>query len=92
MDDDKDRNDQWAWYLEAGIGLLASTDEVPEGGSELNFTPRAGAGVAVPITDWGARLDLGVRWMHISNASQFGTDDNPDRDSLMVYASIMFPM
>ena len=92
LNEDRPTDDQWAWYLEAGIGLLGSSEEVPEDGSQFNFTPRAGGGVAIPLTDSGVRLDLGVRWHHISNASQFGTDDNPDRDSIMVYAGVMFPM
>lgn len=78
-------------YLEAGIGLLFSTDDVPSDGTSFNFTPRAGAGVLIKLGESETRLDLGVRWHHISNASIDGGDDNPARDSIMVYAGVVVP-
>lgn len=78
-------------YLDAGIGLLFSGDDVPEDGESINFTPRAGVGTLWMLGDTGARLDVGVRWHHISTASTSGSDDNPARDSAMVYAGIVVP-
>ncbi|MEM1167488.1 MAG: acyloxyacyl hydrolase [Planctomycetota bacterium] len=97
LDVDRPTDDQIAWYLSAGIGVLVSGQDVPEDGSEFNFTPTAGGGVSVPLSKIGfddsrVRLDVGVRWHHISNASQFGTDNNPDRDAVLVYAGLAFPL
>ncbi len=78
-------------YADIGIGLLLSNEEVPDDGTRTNFTPRAGIGATFPLGHDGARLDLGLRWHHVSNASTSGTDDNPDRDSLGFYAGVLFP-
>jgi len=43
------------------------------------------------ITDGGVRLQAGVRWAHISNARIKGDDDNPSRDSAMLYVALVFP-
>ncbi len=78
-------------YLDAGIGLLFTADDVPDDGESVNFTPRAGVGTLWRIGDTGTRLDLGLRWHHISTASTSGSDDNPSRDSIMLYAGIVVP-
>ncbi len=80
-----------SFYAEAGIGLLFSTEDVPDEGTRQNFTPRIGLGATFPVGDAGSRLDVGLRWHHISNASSQGTDENPDRDGLGLYVGIMVP-
>jgi hypothetical protein len=81
------------FYIEAGIGLLFSTDDVPADGTSFNFTPRAGVGALWRLDEAsGVRLDTGVRWHHISNATVSGSDDNPSRDSIMVYVGVIFPI
>lgn len=81
-----------SWYLDIGIGALGSSDDVPEGGTSFNFTPRGGVGTTVKLFDDSRiRLDLGLRWYHFSNASISGSDDNPARDGLQVYAGVMIP-
>jgi len=81
----------WSVYADAGIGMVFTDEDVPPGGTKYNFTPRAGLGATFQLNDTGARFDVGVRWAHISNASTSGTDDNPSRDSVMVYVGVMFP-
>ncbi|NUQ67086.1 MAG: acyloxyacyl hydrolase [Phycisphaerales bacterium] len=83
--------EKWSAYVDGGIGLLFSTDDVPNDGTSLNFTPRVGLGVTRQITDAGTRLQAGVRWHHISNARITGDDNNPSRDGLMLYAGVMIP-
>lgn len=80
-------------FFDIGIGLLAGFDDVPDEGTSLNFLPRAGAGFTHALTDddAGARLTMGVRWHHISNARIQGDENNPARDGLMFYAEIQFP-
>lgn len=81
------------FYIDTGIGLLFSGDDVPEDGESVNFTPRAGVGALFRLGDEpdAPRLDLGIRWHHISTASTTGSDDNPSRDSAMVYLGVVFP-
>ncbi|GAB4386712.1 MAG: hypothetical protein Kow0022_16530 [Phycisphaerales bacterium] len=81
----------WTFYADAGIGLLFSSDDVPAGGTSANFTPRAGVGFTHRLGGAGNRLELGVRWHHVSNARVTGDSNNPDRDGFMGYAGISFP-
>jgi hypothetical protein len=83
--------DRWTLFTEVGIGLLFSTDDVPDGGTSFNFTPRAGAGATWRLTDSGVRLIGAARWHHVSNARITGESANPDRDGILFYAGVMFP-
>jgi len=77
----------WSLYADGGCGLVIATEEVPDGGSNFNFTPQIGFGATYEI-GVNTRLMAGVRWYHISNARL--SEDNPGRDSLMVYAGVSF--
>ncbi len=81
----------WTAYGMLGIGLMGATGEVPDGGTSFDLMPRAGLGITKQLTDDGLRLDLGVRWHHISNARINGDDDNPSRDGAMLYVGLVFP-
>lgn len=82
---------KWTVYGDVGIGLLFAFDDVPSGGTSFDFTPRAGVGYTTKIFDDDTRLQIGVRYHHISNARIRGDDRNPSRDSVMIYAGIIFP-
>jgi len=78
----------WSIFIDAGAGFLKTNDDVPDSGSNYNFTPQAGAGFSFDIGgDW--RLLAGVRWHHISNANL--ADENPGRDSIQVWAGLSIP-
>ena len=81
----------WSAYIDGGVGVLLATDKVPEGGTNLDFTPRLGVGITKQLTDAGARLQLGVRWHHISNARIEDDARNPSRDAPMIYGAVVFP-
>jgi opacity protein-like surface antigen len=81
----------WTVYADAGIGLLLATDDVPPDGTSFDFLPRAGAGFTRRLTDDGLRLQVGVRWHHVSNARITSDEDNPGRDAAMLYAGLVFP-
>lgn len=85
------RKDPWTAYVDAGIGVMGASDEVPDGGTTFNFLPQAGAGVTRRLNDRGLRLQVGLRWHHISNARSQGDDENPDRDAAMLYGGLIFP-
>ncbi len=86
-----DKDYDWTVYGDAGIGLLFAFDEVPDGGTSFDFTPRLGVGFTKELDEAGTRLQLGLRYHHISNARIQGDERNPGRDSLMVYAGVIFP-
>lgn len=85
------KSDPWTIFADAGIGVLLASDDVPSGGTSFNFMPRAGGGVTYRLNDVGHRLELGVRWHHVSNARVTGDSNNPDRDGVMVYAGFSIP-
>lgn len=80
----------WTVYADVGIGLIATSDDVPPGGTSFNFTPRAGVGFTRALTE-DLRLQVGLRWHHMSNARIDGDDSNPGHDALMIYAGVVIP-
>lgn len=84
----------WTVYADAGIGVLAAGNDVPEGGTNFNFNPRLGAGITKALGEGrrAPRLQVGVRWNHFSNARIQGDDENPGRDDLMVYIGVVFSL
>lgn len=83
--------DSWTIFADAGAGLLATADDVPDDGTSFGFTPQAGVGATFDVGDGGARLITGLRWHHISNARSKGEENNPGRDALMAYVGLSFP-
>ncbi len=83
--------ERWSVYSDVGIGLLFTTDDVPDGGTCVNFTPRIGGGFTYELDEDGTRLQVGLRWHHVSNARIEGDANNPARDGLMLYAGVMIP-
>lgn len=87
--------ERWSLYVDGGAGTLVATDEVPGrtlheplGGSNFNFTPQGGVGVSYEVAT-NTRMLAGVRWHHISNARTY--ENNPGRDSFLVYAGVSVP-
>ncbi len=88
-------------FADVGIGVVVATDDVPAereidgetvDGTPFGFTPRAGIGATFRLDEGsGARLEIGLRWAHVSNARVSGDDDNLARDSAMLYAGFVFP-
>ncbi len=78
-------------FLNVGIGILGATDNVPDGGSGFNFTPRVGVGMTHQIAPDGTRLIGGLRWHHISNARINGENRNPSRDAPHIYLQFAIP-
>lgn len=85
------RTERMTLFIDVGIGLLFASDNVPDGGTSFDFTPRAGTGLTYRLFDDESRLVLGVRWAHVSNARIAGDLDNPGRDGVMLYAGYQFP-
>jgi lipid A 3-O-deacylase len=83
------REDDSTLFVEGGVGALVTGKNVPIGGSDFNFTPRAGVGFTHELDD-GARLVVAFRWYHISNANTY--PENPGRDSAMVWVGWSWPL
>lgn len=81
------REETWSLYAEFGIGVLATTDDIPNGGSSINFTPRAFFGASFEVAE-DTRLLAAIGWFHISNA-QLG-ETNPAYDSIAMYLGLSF--
>jgi hypothetical protein len=81
--------DGWTLYGDIGFGLLGSIRTVPDGGTGVNFLPRVGVGFTRRLTE-SSRLQVGLRWHHISNARIGGDLRNPSRDSTMLYMGVIF--
>ncbi len=84
------RADKWSIYLEGGAGVLQSGQSFPAHGTHFNFTPQAGVGVTFEVLE-NARLMLGSRWHHVSNADIFSNSRNPGYDGLMFYGGLTIP-
>jgi hypothetical protein len=82
------KGESWSLFGDFGCGVMGTTNNVPSDGSQFNFTPQAGLGVTFDIGQ-DRRWIVGVRWHHISNASLY--QNNPGRDSVLVYTGISLP-
>ncbi|HCA39822.1 MAG: acyloxyacyl hydrolase [Phycisphaerales bacterium] len=82
------KGETWSLYGDFGCGMLGTNHNVPSGGSQFNFTPQAGFGVTFDVGQ-DRRWIIGVRWHHISNATLY--QNNPGRDSVMVYTGLSLP-
>lgn len=80
----------WTIFADAGIGMVFSADDVPSGGTSVNFIPTAGVGATFRLDDSGTRLVIGARWHHISNARVNGDSDNPDFNAPMGYIGVQW--
>lgn len=77
-------------FFELRGGIIASTERIPENvpdGTALNFQFNFGAGVQWKFSETRA-LDLGYKFLHISNA--FTTPVNPGVDSNIFYVGVSF--
>lgn len=83
------REEKYSIFVEGGAGFAGFSDEVPSGGTDYDFTPRAAFGMTYELGD-GARLIGKVGWFHISNG-QTGPN-NPGLDSMSVAVGLSFPL
>jgi hypothetical protein len=82
----------WTVFADAGIAVMAASEETPRGGTNVNLMPRVGVGVTRLLDDAGTRLEVGLGWHHISNARINGDDENPSRDLPMLHVGLIFPL
>ena len=74
-------------FITLGIGMLISRDEIPLDVANLNFTPQAGAGIA--LSDGVRRLySIEYRFHHLSNGGR--VDPNPGINSSLIQFAVTF--
>jgi len=82
----------WTVFIDAGIGLIFSGDDVPPGGSSVNFAPTAAIGFTARLGDSATRLVVGAGWQHMSNARINGDSNNPDFNAPAVFIGLQWPL
>jgi hypothetical protein len=75
-------------FADLAGGISRATLRVPPQGTAFNFLLVSGVGVAIPMG--GVWLDIGARYLHISNNGREGHDRNPDVQSLGVLLAVGF--
>jgi Lipid A 3-O-deacylase (PagL) len=81
--------DTWSLFGSIGGSVMGSTQAVPSGGSELNFTPSIGGGATFEVAP-DVRTYVELRWYHISNAGTHA--DNPGRNNIALWAGLSFAL
>jgi len=81
---DFERHGRWAPYTEIDGGLLFTSDQVPPGTSNVNFTPGAALGVQFFGHHWNPVI--AVRYLHISNAGL--STPNPGINTVQVLVGL----
>ncbi len=76
-------------FADGGAGIAWFDSDFPAGGTQFNFTPQAGLGATWKLSD-SMHLIGGARYLHISNASIEGRDNNPGFDGVEYYVGLMF--
>jgi len=72
-------------FVEAGAGILATTEQVPEDTSRFNFTPQAGVGLQYVVSG-GVGWTFGLRYHHTSNAGI--ARRNPGVNAVVIHTGI----
>ncbi|HXG89199.1 MAG TPA: acyloxyacyl hydrolase [Vicinamibacterales bacterium] len=72
--------------IDLAVGLSDSTVAVPKRGTTFNYLIVGGAGVELPVR--AMTVDLGLRWLHVSNNGREGSGRNPDIQSLGITAGV----
>jgi hypothetical protein len=81
------RAEFWSIYVDAGLGVIWTNEDVPPGAKKQNYTEFAGLGFTGSITE-SLRLMAGARYRHVSNANG---SDNPGLDNIEGYLGLMLP-
>ncbi len=85
------QGEDWTVYADAGVGVLIASGDVPDLGTSFGLMPRAGVGFTHALGSGGTRVQLGLRWHHVSNARLSGDAKNPARDAPFLYVGIISP-
>lgn len=83
------RHDDFRAFADVTGGYMQSTDPVPEGGTEWNFSFSFGLGTEIPVAeDWDVLV--GAVYHHISNALGRANDRNPSQNEAQFSLGVVF--
>jgi hypothetical protein len=76
-------------FADLGVGLSQGSSALPPRGTRFNYVIAAGGGVMTPMgRGW---LQIGARWLHLSNAGRVGKDRNPDIQAIGLTLGVVWP-
>jgi hypothetical protein len=78
-------------FIDVGQSIFYGSDEVPPGGTHLNFAFRAGPGFTYQLRE-RAHLIGGMRYFHLSNARRRGAERNPSINGVEAYLGLMWEL
>jgi hypothetical protein len=78
------QGDGWAVHAEGGTSFVRFDDPFPSVATRSNFESQGGIGVSFRIRQ-NVHGICGARYVHVSNASQFGATRNPGFDAIQPY-------
>ena len=81
--------ERYTLFADGGFGVSIAEEEVPEGGTHFNYTPKGGVGATIRLRD-DLHLVGGFRFFHLSNANLHGRDQNPSQDGMQYYLGVVF--
>jgi hypothetical protein len=73
-------------FVDLAFGWSDATRETPPRGTTFNYLIASGAGIELPAG--AVSLELGARWLHVSNNGRQGAHRNPDIQSLGLVIAI----
>ncbi|MEZ5964324.1 MAG: hypothetical protein R3F56_10805 [Planctomycetota bacterium] len=76
-------------FVDGTAGYLQTTEQVPPGGTEWNFTFSFGPGVEVPLYD-ASHLLIGGTYHHISNALGRQNQRNPSQNEFRFWVGLQW--
>lgn len=81
------RTRDWSVFIDGGLGVIWTNEDVPPGSKKHNFTEFAGLGFTRRICE-SLRLMAGARYRHVSNNH---SSDNPGLDNIEGFLGLMLP-
>ena len=76
-------------YADLGVGSSRAAAPIPQRGTRSNYVIVAGGGLMLPTgRGW---LQVGARWLHLSNAGRVGKNRNPDVQAIGLTLGVVWP-
>jgi hypothetical protein len=83
--------DRYTLFVDGGFAVSIAEEEVPEGGTHFNYTPKGGVGATLRLRD-DLHFIGGARFFHLSNANLHGRENNPSQDGVQYYVGFVLTL
>ena len=81
--------EHFSLFVDGAFGVSLAGDDVPEGGTHYNYTPKGGGGATFELRD-DLHLIAGARFFHLSNANLHGREQNPSQDGAQFFVGLLW--